>query len=335
MLGDGTVASQAAEVAATLAEAGVSAVHGYFAHRPAEVAAVAARLLGVPYGFSVHALDARKVTAEELRARAAGASVVLACNDDVATTVSAVGARPRLVRHGVDLAAFPATPPSSSVPVVVLAVGRFVEKKGFDTLLAAVAKVERNLLLRLVGQGPLEGDLVAQARRLGLDERVSIEPPRTHDSLPDCYAAADLVVVPSIVDSAGDRDGLPNVVLEAMASGRPVVASDVGAIADRCARRRHWAPGAAGRPGRVGRRDHRAHRPARPPPVVRRPRPGRRRDRLRARGPRGGVLRRAGGNACLSRPSATCSRDIPVARSCSSRARSGAWSSSRSRSACS
>ena len=79
-----------------LAEAGVSAVHGYFAHRPAEVAAVAARLLGVPYGFSVHALDARKVTAEELRARAAGASVVLACNADVAATVSAAGARPRL-----------------------------------------------------------------------------------------------------------------------------------------------------------------------------------------------------------------------------------------------
>ena len=209
----------------------MSAVHGYFAHRPAEVAAVAARLLGVPYGFSVHALDARKVTPEELRARAAGASVVLACNDDVATAVSAVGARPRLVRHGVDIAAFPATSPPSSVPVVVLAVGRFVEKKGFDTLLAAVAKVERNLLLRLVGQGPLEGDLVAQARRLGLDDRVTVEPPRTHDALPDCYAAADLVVVPSVVDAAGDRDGLPNVVLEAMASGRPVVASDVGAIA--------------------------------------------------------------------------------------------------------
>ena len=87
---------------------------------------------------------------------------------------------------------------------------------------------------------------------------MTIEPPRTHDALPDCYAAADLVVVPSVVDAAGDRDGLPNVVLEAMASGRPVVASDVGAIATGV------RDGVTGRlvpprrPGRVGRRDHRA-----------------------------------------------------------------------------
>ena len=85
--------------------------------------------------------------------------------------------------------------------------------------------------LRLVGDGPLRSELVDDVRRLGLDDRVAVEPRRSHDALPACYAAADVVVVPSVVDSGGDRDGLPNVVLEAMASGRPVVASDVGAIA--------------------------------------------------------------------------------------------------------
>ena len=65
---------------------------------------------------------------------------------------------------------------------------------------------------------------------VGLAGSVTVEPRRSHDSLPSCYAAADVVVVPSVVDSTGDRDGLPNVVLEAMASARPVVASDVGAI---------------------------------------------------------------------------------------------------------
>jgi glycosyltransferase involved in cell wall biosynthesis len=235
VLGAGTAAEQAEEVAATLTGTGLSAVHGYFAHRPAEVAAGAARLLGVPYGFSVHALDVRKVTPAELATRAAGASVVLACNADAAATVAAAGVRPRLLPHGVDLDTFRSTPPRSptttSAPVELLAVGRFVEKKGFATLLSAVSKIERDVHLRLVGDGALRVELVARARQLGVDQKVTFEPRRAHDALPACYANAELVVVPSVVDAAGDRDGLPNVVLEAMASGRPIVASDVGAIA--------------------------------------------------------------------------------------------------------
>lgn len=231
VLEDDTAEGQAGEVAARLAGTEPSAVHGYFAHLPAEVAAGAAALLGVPYGFSVHALDVRKVGPDELAARAAGASVVVACNTDVAAAVAAVGVRPQLVPHGVDLERFRATQPAGAVPVEVLAVGRFVEKKGFATLLAAVARVDRPLHLRLVGDGALRPALVREVERLGLGAAVSVEPRRSHDSLPSCYAEADLVVVPSVVDSGGDRDGLPNVVLEAMASARPVIASDVGAIA--------------------------------------------------------------------------------------------------------
>lgn len=231
VLEDDTAEGQAGEVAARLAGTGPSAVHGYFAHRPAEVAAGAAALLGVPYGFSVHALDVRKVGRDELASRAAGAAVVVACNTDVAAAVAAVGVRPELVPHGVDLDRFRATSPAGAAPVEVLAVGRFVEKKGFATLLAAVAQVDRPLHLRLVGDGPLRPALVREVERLGLAGTVTVEPRRSHDTLPACYADADLVVVPSVVDAAGDRDGLPNVVLEAMASGRPVVASDVGAIA--------------------------------------------------------------------------------------------------------
>ena len=231
VLGAGTATKQAEEVATRVAGSGLSAMHGYFAHRPAEVAAGAARLLGVPYGFSVHALDARKVAPAELAARAAEASWVRACNGDVAATVAAAGVRPRLIPHGVDLDVFRATPPAPGARVEVLAVGRFVEKKGFATLLTAIARIERDVRLRLVGDGPLRAELVAQVRRLGLDRTVTVEPRRAHDALPGCYARADLVVVPSVVDAGGDRDGLPNVVLEAMASGRPVIASDVGAIA--------------------------------------------------------------------------------------------------------
>jgi glycosyltransferase involved in cell wall biosynthesis len=66
----------------------------------------------------------------------------------------------------------------------------------------------------------------------GIGAVVEFAGPRTHRELPDEYAAADVVVVPSVIDSQGDSDGLPNVVLEAMASGRAVVASDVAAVSD-------------------------------------------------------------------------------------------------------
>ena len=74
-------------------------------------------------------------------------------------------------------------------------------------------------------------DLTALIHDLGLRGQVDLHGPDTHDALPDEFSAAHVLAVPSVVDRSGDRDGLPNVVLEAMACGRPVVGTDVGAIA--------------------------------------------------------------------------------------------------------
>lgn len=230
LLREGDVEEQGAALAHRLAGRGVHAVHGYFAHHPTDVAAAAARRLGIPYGFSVHALDARRVSPASMGERAAGAAVVVCCNDDAAADVLAAGHRPELLRHGVDLTRFPATPPSGARPVSLLAVGRLVEKKGFEVLLEALTIVDRPWRLRLVGDGPLHADLAGRVSERGLSDRVDLLGRRTHADLPALFAAADLVVVPSVIDRTGDRDGLPNVVLEAMASGRPVVASDVAAI---------------------------------------------------------------------------------------------------------
>ena len=216
-------------VDAALAGRAVTGVHGYFAHRPAAVAERAAALLGVPFGFSAHALDVRKVTAEELAARAAGAVVVVACNRDVAGSLRAAGAEPFLVGHGVDLARFRPRPTARSGELSLLAVGRLVPKKGFDVLLDALAHLARPWRLAVVGDGPERSAL--RARATGQGDRVRWLGRATHADLPAIYASADVVVVPSRVDAADDRDGLPNVVLEAMACGRPVVASDVAAIA--------------------------------------------------------------------------------------------------------
>ncbi|MDH4147211.1 MAG: glycosyltransferase [Acidimicrobiia bacterium] len=267
ILSPGEPAEQGAEVAALLAAMGpageVRGVHGYFAHTPTAVACAAAGVLGVPYGFSVHALDARKVDADTLAEQARDAAVTIACNPDVAATLRCAGALARLLPHGVDLdhfrpvasvarqarrdaAAEPtgqrlrlatggrdheAGPPEPDRALELLAVGRFVAKKGFDVLLEAVARLDGDVKLRLVGDGPLRDDLTARARALGLDDRVDFVGRRTHAQLPAMYRSADVVVVPSVVDAAGDRDGLPNVVLEAMACGCAIVASDVAAIA--------------------------------------------------------------------------------------------------------
>jgi glycosyltransferase involved in cell wall biosynthesis len=84
--------------------------------------------------------------------------------------------------------------------------------------------------LRIVGDGPKREELAAAIGAAGLSERVELCRSVTHSELPSLYAAAHIVVVPSVVDQSGDRDGLPNVVLEAMACGRAVVGSDVGAV---------------------------------------------------------------------------------------------------------
>jgi glycosyltransferase involved in cell wall biosynthesis len=230
VLAPGSPAEQADEVVAQLDGADVTAVHGYFAHLPTDVAARAARRLGVPYGFSVHAVDARRVGRSGLAERARDAACVIACNEDVAGDLKRAGALVHLIPHGVDLDRFQPTPPPGGEVLRMLAVGRLVEKKGFPVLLQAMGRMLAPCHLRIVGAGPQRAALECQIGDLALGDRVELAGPRTHDELPDEYAAADVVVVPSVADATGDRDGLPNVVLEAMSSGRPVVASDIGAV---------------------------------------------------------------------------------------------------------
>jgi glycosyltransferase involved in cell wall biosynthesis len=244
---DGDAQAQGAQVAAALHGRRVDAVHGYFAHQPAAVAEAAAGRLGVPFGFSVHALDARKVDPGELGRRCRAAALVVCCNDETALVLSAAGGEPVLVRHGVDTDVFApagvddARPddarldgagPDGAGPADVLAVGRLVGKKGFDVLLDAMASVPASVAqATIIGHGVLGQHLAARIADEQLTDRVQLRGPLTHSSLPARLRQADLVAVPSVIDANGDRDGLPNVVLEAMASGAAVIASDVASIA--------------------------------------------------------------------------------------------------------
>jgi predicted glycosyltransferase/glycosyltransferase involved in cell wall biosynthesis len=229
LLPPGTPAEQGRVLTARLRESDVSAVHAYFAHEPAAVALEAARRMGVPFGFSAHARDIRKA-GDRLTALAAAATCVVACNSDVAADLARAGRRAELVPHGVDLSRFSPQPLPPDGPLRLLAVGRLVPKKGFDVLLDAISRLTVPLLLRIVGDGPEREALELVIDERHLRDRVTLVGHATHADLPREYAAAHLVVVPSVVDGGGDRDGLPNVVLEAMASARPVVGSAVGAL---------------------------------------------------------------------------------------------------------
>jgi glycosyltransferase involved in cell wall biosynthesis len=229
-LPQGSPVEQADFIVESLKGERVGGIHGYFAHIPAEVAAHAATRLGVPYGFSTHARDARKVAPDELAERARGAACVVACNTDVARDFERSGAQVHLLPHGVDLKRFRPQPLIHAGPLSLLAVGRLVEKKGFNILLAALARIKFPFRLRIVGDGPERERLSKMITANKLEARVTLDGGMTHEELPSAYGAAHVVVVPSIQDRSGDRDGLPNVVLEAMATGRPVVASRISAI---------------------------------------------------------------------------------------------------------
>jgi glycosyltransferase involved in cell wall biosynthesis len=223
-------AHQAEEMIRLLKGTAVSGIHGYFAHAPAEVAERVATQLGTRFGFSIHAKDARKVPPDILSARARKAACVVACNCDVADELRHSGANVHLVPHGVDLERFVPQPFPEMKVLKLLAVGRLVEKKGFHVLIDAAARLRAPFQLDIVGEGPEEKRLTELIRVHNLESKVQLCGPRTHDDLPEAYSRAHVLVAPSIVDQTGDRDGLPNVVLEAMACGRPVIASDVGAL---------------------------------------------------------------------------------------------------------
>jgi glycosyltransferase involved in cell wall biosynthesis len=229
-LPQGSPAAQANFIVQSLKGEPVGGIHGYFAHTPAEVARHTAARLKIPYGFSTHARDARKVAPGELAERARGAACVVACNGDVARDILGSGAPVHLLPHGVDLERFSPRPQPASGPLRLLAVGRLVEKKGFHIMLAALTRLKSPFRLRIVGEGPERERLAGMIAANGLADRVTLEGSMTHAELPAAYAKAHAVVVPSIQDASGDRDGLPNVVLEALASARAVVASRISAI---------------------------------------------------------------------------------------------------------
>ena len=232
---------QAAVLAAELDPA-VTHLYAHFLHTPASVARYAAGLCGLTWSVSAHARDVWTIPDWEKREKLASCQWAVTCNGAsfAALAPLAPEGRLELAYHGLDLRRFPTPSHSPSRrdgsdpndPVVILSVGRAVAKKGYDVLLAALAQLPPGLHWRFehVGGGAKAAGLRAEAGRFGIAGRVRWHGPQAQDAVLRHYRAADVFVLASRVDREGDRDGLPNVLMEAQSQRLPCVATRLASI---------------------------------------------------------------------------------------------------------
>jgi glycosyltransferase involved in cell wall biosynthesis len=221
----------------------VAHLHAHFLHTPASVARYAAAARGLPWSVSAHAKDIWTTPAWDKREKlddCAWATTCTAANAAHLRELAGPAASVELVYHGIDAERFPAPPPRSdardgrdaSDPVRILAIGRAVDKKGFDDLLHALAALPPDVHWRLVhiGGGPLLAALDELAHALGIAARVQWRGAQAHDAVLTAYREADLFVLPCRISDDGDRDGLPNVLLEAQSQRLACVSTTVSGI---------------------------------------------------------------------------------------------------------
>jgi glycosyltransferase involved in cell wall biosynthesis len=216
----------------------IQAVLAHFGSAPSTVAMQAAGDL--PFFLSLHARDIY-VEAEALEEKLARAVAAVTCTRAnlgyLRGQYPGTAQRIHLVYHGLPrawlAAPVPERPRACGEPLRILAAGRFVEKKGFIVLLTACALLRARGIpfsASIVGDGPLREGLVSDCRVLGLASQVDFPGWLPEGRLRAEYARADLFCCPSVVTPDGDRDGLPNVLVEAMSTGLPAVGSNISGI---------------------------------------------------------------------------------------------------------
>lgn len=224
-------------------DASIDRLHAHFLHTPASVARYASALTGKSWSCSAHARDIWTISAREKRVKLADMDWLVTCTASGRDHLRALAPDPdkvELAYHGLDLARFPPPPAQRPPrdgsrrddPVRLLSVGRAVEKKGFDLLLEALAGLPGNVHWHWIhiGEGDALTALKAQADRLGLADRIEWLGSRAQGEVIEQYRRADLFVLPCRIAADGDRDGLPNVLIEAQSQELACLSTDMSAI---------------------------------------------------------------------------------------------------------
>lgn len=219
---------------------GVTHIHAHFMNVSASIAMYAAHHSGIPFSITVHSAGTYKtphILGVDQKLRSAQFLIMISENNiNYFDPIVPCRDKSHVVRCGMDLSNFTLKTPEQQTPhnpPQILAVGRFVEKKGFIYLIEAMHLLQQSgfaAQLTLIGGGPLESELKQKATELQLSEHVHFAGPKSIAEVHQAMGNSDLVIVPSVTSKSGEQEGLPVVIMEAMATGVPVIASEHSGI---------------------------------------------------------------------------------------------------------
>ena len=216
----------------------IAHIHSHWATIPTTAAVILSKFTGIPFSFTAHAWDIF-ISQRGLKEKINKSKFVLTCTDYNHKFLAGLcdneqAGKIYLNYHGVDLKSKSwGQAPSGTVPNTILAIGRLVETKGFEYLIEACAILAKKGIAfecKIVGTGPLKKRLADSVERIELKDRIKFLGLQTQEQIKKLFAEATMLVQPSVMAKNGDRDGIPNVILEAMAYGTPVIATDFSGI---------------------------------------------------------------------------------------------------------
>ena len=229
---------QALQIACTVHLRGITHLHSHFATSSTNVARLASYFAGISYTFTTHAKDIfhQDVEHDDLERKLRDATSAIAISDynlnHLCQTYNAAAGKVQRIYNGLDLQRFPFRSPEKRPPQIV-SVGRLVEKKGFSTLLEACALLAKRgcqFSCQIIGQGGLEAELHSRIEQLHLTNFVKLVGPQPQNKIIELIQQGAVFVAPCMIGSDGNRDGLPTVLLEAMALGTPCISTNVTGI---------------------------------------------------------------------------------------------------------
>jgi len=229
-------------------QAKVQHIHAHFAYIPTTIAMIISKILNIPFSFSAHAWDIY-ANRSDLREEFFSANFIITCSEQnrsalLSTYGKELSDKIHKIYHGINLEYWTGRREMSksesdekqvSVNRIwrLMSAGRLIEKKGLDFLIEACALLKENRVrfhLDLIGEGKKKPILERLTISRGLENEIVFAGPLTHEELKQYFFGADIFILPCVLAADGDRDGIPNVLLEAMAMGVPVISTKISAI---------------------------------------------------------------------------------------------------------